>query len=484
MVSRLNTLIFDPEPLANDLFSRVSSIAVLASLFLLGVLHWLFFFQFGRMEFSGGDWHDGLFYFSVIRESISDLTIPYFVEPIARNWSDTRFLANPQSVISPQMLLAPFMNAGNFVLANTLIMYSIGFAGCLLIRNRYHLSLLPFVFLFLLFNFNGHITSHLSVGHSMWYGYFLLPLFFYFLLELLPPSPKLRLGASIILAFVLFAIVLQGSFHIFVWCLIFLAILGFFNRHSRKDVALAILFAVGLSLFRLVPTIFVRLDYQHVYASGFPTFSTFVDALTTIKSFTFEHPSSPIYNVGWWEHDHFIGYTGVAFVVFFGIYHRFSSSSVLAKLKFQALDIPILLLVLFSFGFVFDLISDLRLPLLSYTERVPSRFFIISLIGLVIIGAIRMQALLPTYNRNFAFKVLSVGAIIQLTHSLVAHSDFWRVERSQLDSAEFMDNLILSGPAYSDSWYTNTVNASAVFSAVTILVLAVLGLWLFLHSRR
>lgn len=484
MVSRLNTLIFDPAPPVNDLFSRVSSIAVLASLFLLGVLHWLFFFQFGRMEFSGGDWHDGLFYFSVIRESISDLTIPYFVEPIARNWSDIRFLANPQSVISPQMLLAPLMNAGNFVLANTLIMYSIGFAGCLLIRNRYHLSLLPFVFLFLLFNFNGHITSHLSVGHSMWYGYFLLPLFFYFLLELLPPSPKLRIGTSIILAFVLFAIVLQGSFHIFVWCLIFLAILGFFNRHSSKEVVLAILFAVGLSLFRLFPTIFVRLDYQHPYASGFPTFSTFVDALTTIKSFTFEHPSSPIYNVGWWEHDHFIGYTGVAFVVFFGIYHRFSSSSVLTKLKFQALDIPILLLVLFSFGFVFDVISDLKLPLLSYTERVPSRFFIISLIGLVIIGSIRMQALLPTYNRNFAFKVLSVGAIIQLTHSLVAHSDFWRVERIQSGSALFMDNLILSGPEYSDSWYTYTVNASAVFSGVTILVLAVLGLWLFLHSRR
>jgi hypothetical protein len=135
------------------------------------------------------------------------------------------------------MLLAPLMNAGNFVLANTLIMYSVGFIGCLLIRNRYHLSLLPFVFLFLLFNFNGHITSHLSVGHSMWYGYFLLPLFFYFLLELLPPSAKIRVGTSIILAFVLFAIVLQGSFHIFVWCLIFLAILGFFNRHSSKDVA-------------------------------------------------------------------------------------------------------------------------------------------------------------------------------------------------------------------------------------------------------
>jgi hypothetical protein len=95
-----------------------------------------------------------------------------------------------------------------------------------------------------------------------------------------------------------------------------------------------------------------------------------------------------------------------------------------------------------------------------------------------------MQALLPTYNRNFAFKVLSVGAIIQLTHSLVAHSDFWRVERIQSGSALFMDNLILSGPEYSDSWYTYTVNASAVFSGVTILVLAVLGLWLFLHSRR
>ena len=478
----LNAIIFNPSPRSKGLNSALSGLAVLTPLYLLGILHWAFFFQFGEAAIgsNSNDWSDGLLYFSVVRDSIANLTIPYFVNPVPMNWGDVRFLANPQSSLSPQMVLAPFMSAGNFILVNTLIMYSVGFIGCLLLRSRFQLSLLPFVMLFLIFNFNGHITSHLSAGHSMWYGYFLLPFFFLFVLELIRPSDRIRMATTIFLAFSLFGMVLQGSFHIFVWCSIFLGILALFDENSRKEVLLAIVFAVCISAFRLVPTVFVRLDYVAVYASGFPTFATFLDALTTIKAFQFEHPSSDLYNVGWHEQDHFISYVGVGFIGLFGIYHRFSNNSAVADYRFRALDLPLLLLVLISFGFVFDILSDLRLPILSFTERVPSRFLIIPLIGLAIVGAIRMQALLYTYNRNLVFKVLSVGAVIHLTHSLIAHSDFWKIPKSESGSIDFLDNIDLN-VVYDDRLYVAAVNGSAIFSAIAIVVLGFLAIRLVLN---
>ena len=188
---------------------------VLASIFFVGVLHWAIFFNFGNLPFSGLDtWPQEEYYYSVLRSSVQDRAIPYFVSPARRDarnitsrgtstgqkpvnplhgdlfyetdtsllyvfieqqwqpWElhSVRFLGIPETVMSPQILLLPLTGLGNFVLINTLIMYSLGFIGCLLVRKRFQLSLLPFVFLFLLFNFNGHITSHLSVGHTMWLG--------------------------------------------------------------------------------------------------------------------------------------------------------------------------------------------------------------------------------------------------------------------------------------------------------------------------
>ena len=483
--ANLDDAFFNPVPESKGLYATFLGLSVLVPLYILGILHWAFFFQFGEaaIDAGGNDWRDGLVYFSVVRDSIENLTIPYFVTPTPGNWGDVRFLANPQSTISPQMVLALFMSAGNFVLVNTLIMYSIGFIGCLLIRSRFNLSPLPFVLLFLIFNFNGHITAHLSVGHSMWYGYFFLPFFFLFVLELISPSDRTRILTAIFLAFPLFGIILQGSFHIFIWCSILLVILAFVDKDSRKMALLAILFAICLSAFRIFPTVLGRIDYTQVYASGFPTFSIFFDALTTIKAFQFEHPNSAAYNVGWHEHDHFIGYIGVGFIALFGIYHRFSNNSAVANLRFKALDLPLLLLVLMSFGFFFDIISDLKLPLLSYTERVPSRILIIPLIGLAVVGAIRMQALLYTYNRNLVFKALSVGAVIHLTHSLIVHSDFWKLPKDESGPVQFLDGINLNAPNV-DSLYVAVVNGSGLFSLVAIAVLGFLAIRLFLNDHR
>ena len=61
----------------------------------------------------------------------------------------------------------------------------IGFAGLLVLRSRLRLSAISFAALFLLFNFNGHILAHYSVGHATRGGYFLFPWFVWLILRLL-----------------------------------------------------------------------------------------------------------------------------------------------------------------------------------------------------------------------------------------------------------------------------------------------------------
>ena len=480
----VDDLIFNSRPPARDALSRTFSTSALALLFFIGVFHWAIFFQFGRMSFDESDWTDGLYLYSVVRQSVAEGVIPYFADPAYQNWPDSRFLTNPQSILSPQMIFSPLMGVGSFVLVNTLILYSLGFLGCILIRNRYRLSLLPFTLLFLLFNFNGHITSHISAGHSMWNGYFLLPFYVLLVLQLIQPKSATNLRTSILLAFVLFGMVLQGSFHIFIWCLMFLFLLGLFNSRYWREVLLTILFSSSLALFRLVPTALVGRDHQASYASGFPTIPIFIDALTTIKAYTYEHPSSNLYNVGWWEHDYFIGLVGVLFIAYFGIYHRFSTNSSVRDHRYQALDLPVLVLVLFSFGVVFDLISDLRIPLLSWVERVPSRFFIIPLVTLIVISSIRMQALFQDFGRNGVLKLLLFAGMVQVAHSLVAHSWFWRIGSIESGGVQIAREVSLNLPGHQDTWYVVVVNATALYSLLTVIALCCLYYWTGVRARR
>ena len=60
-------------------------------------------------------------------------------------------------------------------------MFSISFYGLLLFKKKYQLSFLNFLFIYFIFNFNGHIISYLSVYGQAQLGYFHLHIFLYFL---------------------------------------------------------------------------------------------------------------------------------------------------------------------------------------------------------------------------------------------------------------------------------------------------------------
>src|SRR6185503_10995731 len=130
-----------------------------------------------------------------------------------------KLLALPELNWSPQVALLPALDVPLFLALNTALLYAAGLAGCVVLARRYRLSAGPFLLLVLVALFNGHVTAHLGVGHSMWAGALLLPFFAVAVLSLLE-DPAAR-ATPVWTGLLLFAVLLQGSFHVFVWCVLF-----------------------------------------------------------------------------------------------------------------------------------------------------------------------------------------------------------------------------------------------------------------------
>lgn len=162
---------------------------------------------------------------------------------------------------------------------------------------------------------------------------------------------------------------------------------------------------------------------------------------------------------------------GAAFIAYFGIYLRFRSGDDLQHYRYQALDLPILILALFSFGIFYDILPDLRIPLISWVERSPARMFIIPMFMLIVLSCIRLQQLLPSFSSNVTIRVMSIAVIVQMAHSLAAHSWFWRISKRAPGFAEGLYEGGFNLPSQQNDLYVAVVNFSVVFSLVALIVL-------------
>lgn len=438
-------------------------------LFAAGACHWILFLHYGDLAFKSHDWGKEFIYYSLIKQSLGSGQVPYHISLAFHG--TPRFLALPETNLSPQVLLLAFMGVGKFVLANTLILYSVGFLGCLLLKRRYGLSIVPFAVFFLIFNFNGHITAHLGVGHSMWAGYFFLPLFFLFLLELIEERPKRT--SPFKLAFIMFAILLQGGFHIFVWCMTFLILVLIFNWRLLKPVLLSIVSAVLLSAFRLIPAMFALLGKKEKFIWSYPTLRDLFDALITIRQQTPER-LRPWGTAGWWEYDIYIGIIAIAVIVYLGIYLRFSKRQDLEDVRFRVLDMPIFVMGLFSLSYFHAFLTRIPLPLLR-SERVATRFIIIPILLLLLFAAIRLERILRGIARTTRFIILAVGTLAVMSLGFVDHSFLWSTARlERIHANRIVDLTIPRIVSQPDALYKGLVWAGAAVTVATAVALVIL----------
>jgi hypothetical protein len=358
--------------------------------------------------------------------------------------------------------------------------------------RRFRLSLLPFAALFLLFSFNGYITAHLAIGHVMWNAYFLLPFFLLLVFELVSGEATIR--TALMLALVLFGIVLQGGFHIYTWCLLFLLILLIFNLPQRRIVTLTLL-AIGASLlvsaFRFVPAAITFGGQDRLYLTGYATLTDLLGALTQIRDYDYVTQFAPrtadlLYGAGWWEFDTFIGLLGLLFILIFGIGLRFRKDSALADLTFARLDAPLIGLFALSLSDFYRPIRALPIPLIQ-GERIPARFLILPLIFLLVLACARAERLLPRLAGSVRGKLLAILGVGQIGLALRRHLLVWQIDGIE---AIFPDPgpvtatvqaVSLGALSPADRLYVTSVIVSGVVSLVALL--AGVGWYVVGHNR-
>lgn len=111
---------------------------VIALLYLVGLGYWSWFANFGVVEFAAFDWFKEYAYYGVIGDALRRGAVPWHIGQSFQN--TTRFMVLPETVLSPQIVLLRWAQAGTFVWLNTLLMYSVGFWGCVRLAARHRLG--------------------------------------------------------------------------------------------------------------------------------------------------------------------------------------------------------------------------------------------------------------------------------------------------------------------------------------------------------
>jgi len=417
-----------PEP---NLKTKIGNYFVLGIAYFAGAFHWAWFIYFGNVRERFIDWQMFYDFYEVTQQALIENSIPYFMPFIYKGTN--QFLAIPATDMFPTVYLLKFLSIEDFFLTQIIVAYSVGFLGCLWLKKKYRWSLITFLVFFLLFNFNGHITSHLAVGHWIWISYFLFPFFMGWVLSLAEGDPLGSRPAR--LAFVLFGILLWGGLHTFVWCLLFLGILCLCRKRYWKPVGIGVALALVFSSYRILPAAITFWGYNNEFFFGFPSVSVFWAALTEIsqsplvildKKFT-ENSILP-----WWELDHYITILGLGIILYFGIWRRWRETG--TEGGYKVLNIPMLVITIFSIGPVFGWITELPIPLIT-VERVSSRFLILPLLILLALSCIWMQRMFDRMRPGWGAQVLVIAGLIYEGISLMRHSSAWHVKTLYMEAA-------------------------------------------------
>lgn len=455
-----------------------------AALFVYGIRVWGVFFSWGNIALDFADWAEVFGpRFAILQDAALRWQFPLHVaDTTAMRGVTDRYLATPDSPISPQFLLLRFMELSTFQFVNTLLLYAAGFVGLLLFARKYRLSLFSFSLLFFLFFFNGHIIGHLSVGHMNWMGYFLQPFFLYLLFEL-AERQKVNWQWTLGLALTLLAILLQGHFHLFVWCIMLLGFLGLFQLRLLKTVLVAGVFSVLVSLPRLLPPVLVVNEVTQEPLGGFATWTDLLGSMVVFRDpdRAFAVIPSYSYPLDWWEINHFIGVFGAALLVVFGIIMPLRADRRKDGMAMLLL-VPSLIFAALSIGRMFtDLLNLFPIPLPPFTgERVTARFLALPMLVVITLAVITIDGWVKT--RKFApwqfLLLLAAGGM--MVYDLFQHLYGWRIR--YLDGLVYLFPKVPFDPAlhvvsnHPDPVYIGLLAGGGMISLVTLVFLVVQSL--------
>ena len=449
-------------------------------LILAGAILWGYFFNWGDVNFNFMDWGEvWAARMQAWHVALQKTTLPFHLNDVgAMRTENDRYFSVADMVSSPQVILLRWLEVGLYSLVNNWILFGVASWFLLKIRKKFRLSLFAFTVMFLLFQFNGFIVTHLTVGHLSWGGYYLFPAFVLFLLELLEGDQSWKWVTK--MSFLLFFMFLQGSFHHLVWCFIVMGILAIIRWKSSFQLIKAVIFTVLLSMPRVLPAFF-RLEglmNELDFLDGYPHAKDILHSMVYNATPDYGMPGKVYESVlGYWEFDIFTGWVGLIFILAFGV--AFCCYWHYQKKTFPWLLVP-------AFGLVFLSIQDNYLkvlfynPLLASTERVTSRMMGLALAIFIILAAIYYQRLLDSLpeklvnNRlvNLLLVFPRAALVLIIARDLVLHTLRWSVKNGviYLPKAE-RDLSLVQISNHTDPQYFNLLIVGSLISLVSMIFL-------------
>lgn len=405
---------FIPEPQRR---TRGLTAAWILAIYVLGGLWFGYFFNWGDHSLFFQDW--ALITgprLQFLRDAAKSGQLPLHIsDPSTMHGATTRYLSVPDTLISPQYLLMMRTSVQRFQLLNVLLLYSLGYAGLLLLARRLRLSLFTFALLAFLYNFNGNLLAHLAVGHATWVGYFLFSWFILLIYQLIDGDASWRWCLE--LSVLMLVIWLQGAFHQYLWLLFFLALVGIFVPGKLRLVLRAGIFVLLISAIRILPAILLYGRYNAEYISGFLSLGDlWADMVTIIGPNHYPYSPPLLEGIGAWEVNTFIGLLGALWMLYFGVFRGlFSKVSPTRRLM-----LPLSALLLLSMGWFFGYLRVLPIPLLQ-GERVGTRIVSVVLAFLLVIAAEQCQRWLDGPARELAAErpFIQVGLFIGLAQTIM-----------------------------------------------------------------
>lgn len=425
---------------------------------------WGYFLNWGNIPFDFHDWAEiNAPRLAFLKDAVTKGKLPLHMPDASALRSVTdRYLALPDIIISPQVILLRWMSVGTFVLIDTWLMIGLGYWGLLKLKKRFSLSLLTFTWIALLFFFNGHMLSHYSIGHITWGGTFLFSLFAELVFALIDGERGAKWEAK--MAFLLFFIFLQGSFHQFVWCVLFLGFLAISTWKTFFPILRAGIAAALLSAVRIIPPALLAGSFNDEFLGGYGQLIQVVNAFVKILSPADAFNQARTGSVqGWWEYDIYISIFAVLILIAALIAWLRTRES---NLGFPSLICPVTVLTILSYQNCYQVIRFFRIPLFT-GERISSRFLILPFIFVLAAGMTALQRLI--HNRSIRFgNVLLTALLIPCGIFLFMHLNTWKVtEAVKYFPYTYTDLSIKTVANHPDQPYTTGLLIGAIISTIS-----------------
>ena len=443
----------------------------LAILLLLILAAWGFFLNWGNIPFDFHDWAEvNAPRLAFLKDAVTKGELPlHMPDSSALRGVTDRYMSLPDLILSPQVLLLRWMSVGTFILVHTGMMIAAGYWGLLRLKKRFSLSLLSFTWITLLYFLNGHMLSHYAVGHVTWGGAFLLSWFAELVFALIDGERGPAWEAK--MAFLLFFIWLQGSFHQFVWCVIFLALLAVSNWKMLLTILRSGIAAMLLSMVRIIPAALQMGAFDDDFLGGYRTpvqiLKAFIRIISPADSLNQAKTGAVL---GWWEFDIYTGISGLLVLTAGVVIWLLLRSYVHG---FPSLILPVAGLCLFSVRNAYMLLRVFRIPLFS-GERVSSRFLLLPFLFILFAGMASLQQRLK--GKKAAPKVYLVLAVLLLPElwELWRHLSAWKVtEAVRAFPYTFTDLSIKTVANHPDEPYTNGLLIGLAVTVITAVLLLV-----------